>query len=145
MTTYDIIYDAMLLDAELEGCGMRRNFELFDGDDGYVSFIEEKVNEYEKMCDNYYFSDENFGKFSTYDAVADFVEKNLEKWKRELRGDNLYKVKIVLEFDVESADSIDSVVDNVKEIFYNKTNRDYGCDAIKNVRVVNAVGKEVNE
>ena len=142
MTTYDIIYDVMLLDAELEERGMSRNFEIFDGDDGYVSFLEEKVNEYEKMCDNYYFSDENFGKFSTSDAMADFVEKNVEKWKRELRGNHLYKIKMVLEIECEDNYNIDNTI----EILESRVNISMPetFDRL-DYKVINTVGKEVNE
>ena len=145
MTTYDIIYDTILMDAELANYRHSRNYELFDGDDGYVSFLTEKVEEYEKACEEYYFSDENDGRFSTYDAMSDFVGKNIDKWVRQLKGNNLYKVKVVLEFDVESADSLHNVIGNVKELFYEKSVADYGCDAIKDVRVVKAIGKEVDE
>lgn len=146
MKPYDIIYDTLMLDNELYTYHTSHNIrELMDGDDGYTCFLVDKVNDFEKRCDEYYFSEENYGKFSGYDAIADFVEKNIERWERELRGENLYKVKVVLEFDVESADSLNNVVGNVKELFYDKSVADYGCDAIKDVRVVNAVGKEVNE
>lgn len=79
------------------------------------------------------------------ECIINYVLDNHDKWIRELKGDNLYKVKVVLELDVESADKLDTVVSNVKELFYDKSIGDYGCDAIKNVRVVNAVGKEVDE
>lgn len=78
-------------------------------------------------------------------ALKEYAEDNIDKWIRQLNGDNLYKVKVVLEFDVESADKLHTVVSNVKELFYDKSVEDYGCDAIKDVRVINAVGKEVDE
>lgn len=146
MTAYDIIYDTILLEQELATRRkLYQDYELFDGDDGYVSFLSEKVEEYEERCEKYYFSEENYGKFSTYDAMSDFVGNNIDKWIRQLKGNNLYKVKVVLEFDIESADSLHNVIGNVKELFYDKSVEDYGCDAIKDVRVVNAVGKEVDE
>jgi hypothetical protein len=144
MTTYDIIYDVMLLDEELEKRGMSRNYELFDGDDGYVSFLEEKVNELEKYWKEKGITNDSY-LYSIYETTEEFVNKNAERWKRELRGENLYKVKVVLELDVASVDKLDAV-SNVKELFRNfcdKLMEDYG--AIEDARVVNAVGKEVNE
>jgi hypothetical protein len=144
MTTYDIIYDVMLLDEELEKRGMSRNYELFDGDDGYVSFLEEKVNELEKYWKEKGITNDSY-LYSIYETTEEFVNKNAERWKRELRGENLYKVKVVLELDVASVDKLDAV-SNVKELFRNfcdKLMEDYG--AIEDARVVNAVGREVNE
>lgn len=144
MTTYDIIYDVMLLDEELEKRGMSRNYELFDGDDGYVSFLEEKVNELEKYWKEKGITNDSY-LYSIYETTEEFVNKNAERWKRELRGENLYKVKVVLELDVASVDKLDAV-GNVKELFRNfcdKLMEDYG--AIDDARVVNAVGKGVNE
>ena len=149
MTAYDIIYDTILLEQELETRRRLyhdyRDYELFDGDSGYVSFLVEKVEEFEKQAKEYYLANGNPNNWSIVDAMSDFVGKNIHKWIRQLKGDNLYKVKVVLELDVESADKLDTVVSNVKELFYDKSVEDYGCDAIKDVRVVNAVGKEVDE
>ena len=146
MTVYDIIYDTVLFENEFSSYSNRYEFcELFDGDDGYVKFIKEKIEEFEKQATEYYLANGNPNNWSIEDAMSDFVAKNIDKWIRQLKGDNLYKVKVVLEFDVESADSLHNVIGNVKELFYDKSVEDYGCDAIKDVRVVNAVGKEVDE
>lgn len=143
MTTYDTIYDTLLLEEELYNYRNKYDFrELVDGDDGYVRFIEERIEEFEKLCKEYYAVQTCWG---TRDWMEDFVEKNIDKWVRKLKGNNLYKVKVVLEFDVESADKLHTVISNVKELFYDKSVEDYGCDSIKDVRVVNAVGKEVDE
>lgn len=146
MTTYDIIYDVMLLDEALEKHGMSRNYELFDGDDGYVSFLEEKVNELEKYWKEKAITKDGSYLYSIYETTEEFVNKNAERWERELLVENLYKVKVVLELDVASVDKLDEVVSNVKELFHNSCDKlmeDYG--AIKDARVVNAVGKEVDE
>ena len=143
ITAYDIIHDTLLLEEELYNYRNKYDFrELVDGDDGYVRFIEKRIEEFEKLCEEYYAVQTCWG---THDSMEDFVENNIDKWVRKLKGNNLYKVKVVLEFDVESADKLDTVVSNVKELFYDKSVEDYGCDAIKDVRVVNAVGKEVDE
>ena len=140
---YDIIYDTLLLEEELYNYRNKYDFrELVDGDDGYVRFIEKRIEEFEKLCEEYYAVQTCWG---IRDWMGDFVEKNIDKWIRQLKGNNLYKVKVVLEVDVESADKLHTVVGNVKELFYDRSVEDYGCDAIKDVRVVNAVGKEVDE
>ena len=143
MTTYETIYETLLLEEELYNYRNKYDFrELVDGDDGYVRFIEKRIEEFEKLCEEYYAVQTCWG---IRDWMGDFVEKNIDKWIRQLKGNNLYKVKVVLEVDVESADKLDTVVSNVKELFYDQTVDDYGCDAIKDVRVVNAIGKEVDE
>ena len=145
MTAYDIIYDTILMDAELANYRHSRNYELFDGDDGYVSFLTEKVEEYEKACEEYYFSEENFGTFSTYDAMSDFVGKNIDKWVHKLKGDHLYRLKVVLEIDaVANKDiSVDDLIKKLDSSIY--VDSDGETFEVQSRHIINAIGKEVAE
>lgn len=145
MKPYDIIYDTLMLDNELYNYHTSHNIrELMDGDDGYTCFLVDKVNDFEKRCDEYYFSEENYGKFSGYDAIADFVEKNIEKWKRELRGEKLYKIKVVLEMEVEADKdvSLDNIIGQLDDSIYVGDSDNW---ELKDRRIINAIGKEVDE
>lgn len=147
MKPYDIIYDTLMLDNELYNYHTSHNIrELMDGDDGYTCFLVDKVNDFEKRCDEYYFSEENFGKFSGYDAIADFVEKNIEKWERELRGDRMYKIKVVLEIDatVNNQITIDEIVKNIGTSISVESDDACGWKA-DSWKIINAIGKEVDE
>ena len=96
-----------------------------------------------KIADEFRWSKWERLDMSIDEALEEYADDNIDKWIRQLKGNNLYRVKVVLEFDVESADKLDTVVSNVKELFYDKSVEDYG--AIKDARLVNAVGKEVDE
>lgn len=146
MTAYDIIYDTILMDAELANYQMSHNYEMFDGDDGYASFLSEKVEEYEERCEKYYFSEENYGKFSTYDAMSDFVGKNIDKWVRQLKGVKRCKVKVVLEVELDTTYGCNMPM--VEDLV--KSNLIYDIDTAleyenASVKILNVVGKEVNE
>ena len=144
MTTYDIIYDAMLLDEALEKHGMSRNYEIFDGDDGYVSFLEEKLNELEKYWEGEEITKDGSYLYSIYEATEEFVKKNAEKWKRELRGDHRYKIKVVLELDVEADGdvSLDNIIGQLDDSIYVGDADNW---ELKDRRIINAIGKDVDE
>ena len=144
MSAYDIIYDTILLDAELASYQMSHNYEMFDGDDGYVSFLTEKVEEYEKACEEKYFSEENFGKYSTYDAMADFVETNIEKWKRKLKGLKRCKFKVVIEIEADTLKGADiNLV--AEQITHNVIiDPDLAYENVS-VKVIGVKGEEVKE
>lgn len=142
MKPYDIIYDALLFDNELYNYHTTHNIrELMDGDDGYTSFLVDKLNEFEKRCDEYY--SENF---SNNEAIADFIEKNIEKWERELNGVKRCKVKVVLEVELDAATGCNMPM--VEELV--KSNLIYDIDQAleyenASVKILNVVGKEVDE
>lgn len=147
MSAYDIIYDTVLLEQELATRKkLYQDYELFDGDDGYASFLTKKVEEYEQLCDEYYFSKENYGKFTTYDAMSDFVAKNIDKWIRQLKGIKHCKVKVVLEVELDASTGCNMPM--VEELV--KSNLIYDIDhALEyenaSVKILNVVGKEVDE
>lgn len=147
MTTYNILTDMLLLEDELKEYDLYRNWELFDGDDGYVTFIQEKIEEFEKQVDKYYLANGNPNNWGIGDAMGDFVAKNVDKWKRELRGDHRYKIKVVLELDIEANKdvSLESLIYDVKyddDTIYVGDNDRW---ELKNKRIINAIGKEVDE
>lgn len=79
---------------------------------------------------------------SMCDCLSDYVDDNREKWKRELRGNNLYRVKVVVEVNVESPWKLDEVVKEVQHRL------DIGLDGIfedETHTIINAIGKEVDE
>lgn len=146
MTNYDLVYEAMVIDEFLAGHGLgwRNNcWELFDGDYNYTEFLVEKVNEFEKYWEDI----TNNGYYhSVGDAAYDFVEKNIEKWKRELRGEKLYKIKVVLEIDatVNNKITIDEIVKNIETSIGVESDDAWGWNA-DSWKIINAIGKEVNE
>lgn len=144
MTTYEILTDMLLLEDELKEYDLYRNWELFDGDDGYVTFIQEKIEEFEKQVDKYYLANGNPNNWAIGDAMGDFVSKNAEKWKRELRGDHHYKIKVVLELDVEADGdvSLDNIIGQLDDSIYVGDADNW---ELKDRRIINAIGKEVDE
>lgn len=144
MTTYEILTDMLLLEDELKDYGLYRNWELFDGDDGYVSFIMGKIEEFEKRAEEYYLADGNPNKWSIGDAMSDFVRKNADKWKRELRGDHRYKIKVVLEMEVEANKdvSLDNIIGQLDDSIYIGDADNW---ELKDRRIINAIGKDVDK
>ena len=146
MTTYEILTDMLLLEDELKEYDLYRNWELFDGDDGYVSFIQEKIEAFEKRADEYYLADGNPSNWGIADAMGDFVAKNVDKWKRELRGEKLYKIKVVLEIDatVNDKTSIDEIIKHIGTSVSVESDDAWGWNA-DSWKIINAIGKEADE
>ena len=147
MTTYDIIYDTILLESELYNYRNKYDFrELVDGDDGYVKFIKEKIEEFEKQATEYYLANGNHNNWSIEDAMSDFVGKNIDKWIRQLKGVKHCKVKVVLEVELDVSTGCNMPM--VEELI--KSNLIYDIDPAleyenASVKILNAVGKEVGE
>lgn len=134
--SYDITLAVWLYDF-----GIRGNYDelanaLSDLDyDEIGQFIAEKV---EKFKDSKW-DDMNEG---INECILNYIGDNNDKWIRELKGDNLYKVKVVVEVDIESPWKLDEVVKEVQHRL------DIGLDGIfedETHTIINAVGKEVNE
>lgn len=137
---FNVVYDAVLLIDELERNEISRFGNEFDGDCGWVSFLTEKIEQFEEYW--YKLVEEDNYDYSVCEAMEEFVNQNAEKWKRELRGDNLYRVKVVVEVNVESPRKLDEVVKEVQHRL------DIGLDGIfedETHMIINAIGKEVNE
>lgn len=141
----DIIEDTLIMNELLEEYKMGWSSaasSLFDGTGGYVEFINEKIGEFEEYW-NEITKDGNY-MYSIYEAMEEFVSKNAERWERELRGDHRYKIKVVLELDVEADKdvSIDNIVGQLDESIYVGDADNW---ELKDRRIINAIGKEVNE
>lgn len=136
ITDYDYVEDTLYLDYELQQHGFTsEEFEL-DGMDGYVNFLLGRISEIERTYNSVNYP------WGIMQFIHEYVEKNIEKWKRELRGEKLYKVKVVVEVDIESPWKLDEVVKEVQHRL------DVGLDGTfqnETHTIINAIGKEVNE
>lgn len=137
---FNVVYDAVLLVDELERNGISRFGNEFDGDCGWVSFLTEKIEQFEEYW--YKLVEDDNWDYSVCEAMEEFVNQNAEKWKRELRGDHRYKIKVVLELDVEADEevSLDNIIGRLDNSIYVGDADNW---ELKDRRIINAIGKEV--
>jgi hypothetical protein len=79
------------------------------------------------------------------EALKQYAEDNIDRWIRKLNGDHVYKIKAVLELDVVANKkiSIDNIISQLDESIY--VNDDGETWSLQDRRIINAVGKEVDE
>lgn len=82
----------------------------------------------------------------TWDLVKMFFENNKSRWKSEIRGDRMYKIKVVLEIDatVNNQIAIDEIVKNIGTSISVESDDAWGWNA-DSWKIINAIGKEVDE